>query len=85
MDLQQTVLCYLTEKGPTNLATLSRHFDQEGRGEVGSALGHLAACKYIALESSITKITALGTERLKFFPSLHTTNSGTEPGGFNPI
>ena len=61
----QAILRYLTERGPTNWATLYVHFDQEETGEIGKALGHLSICKHIAIEGTIAKITALGTEQLE--------------------
>jgi hypothetical protein len=60
-----TVLQYLEENGPTNWATVYLHFDSDGTGEIGKALGHLAVCKHIAIEDSLATITALGTEQLK--------------------
>ena len=56
---------YLTEKGPTNWVILYLHFDPDGTGEVGPALHQLAACMHIAIEGTITTITASGREQLK--------------------
>jgi hypothetical protein len=62
--LLQAVLRYLTARGPTHWATLYLHFDSDGTGEIGPALGHLAVCKHIQVEGTTAKITALRTEQL---------------------
>jgi hypothetical protein len=64
-ELLQSVLRYLNERGPTNWATLYVHFNQDGTGEIGSALGHLAVCKHVVVESTIMRITARGMEQLQ--------------------
>jgi hypothetical protein len=58
------ILRYLTEKGPTCWATIYLHFDPDGTGEIGPALKHLEACKYIKVDDTIVKITQSGTEQL---------------------
>jgi hypothetical protein len=63
-ELLQAVLGYLKENGPTNWAALYVHFE-DGTGEIGRALGHLAFCKHIAIEGTSAKINALGMEQLK--------------------
>ena len=63
--LLQAVLRYLTEHGPTNWVAVYLHFDNDGTGEIGKALGHLAVCKHISIEGATAKITALGVEQLK--------------------
>ena len=62
--LLQAVLRYLKKNGPTSWVTLYLHFDHDGSGEIGPALGHLAVCKHIAMEGTTAKITASGIEQL---------------------
>ena len=64
-ELLHAVLRYLTERGPTYWATLYLHFDPDGTGEIGPALRDLAISKHIVVDSTIVKITMLGTEQLK--------------------
>jgi hypothetical protein len=64
-ELLQAVLRYLTEHGTTSWAAVYIHFDKDGAGEVGKALGHLALRKHIVIEGTTAKITARGMEQLQ--------------------
>jgi hypothetical protein len=61
--LAQAVLRHLEANGPTGFMTLYSHFDA-GNHEIGSTLGHLARCHYIAMDDTRLKITGLGTAQL---------------------
>ena len=63
--LLQKVLRYLIDRGPIHWATLYLHFDSDGTGEIGLALGHLAVCKHIQVVGTTAKITALGIEQIE--------------------
>ena len=61
--LLQAILVYLAHHGPTIWVTLYLHFDLDGTGEIGPALGYLAVSKHIVFEGAT--ITASGTEQLQ--------------------
>ena len=63
--LLQAVLVYLVHNGPTTWVTLYLHFDPDGTGEIGPALGYLAVNKHIVFEGTTAMITASGTEQLR--------------------
>jgi hypothetical protein len=67
--LLQAILVYLAHHGPTSWVTLYLHFDTDGTGEIGPALGYLAVNKHIVFEGTTATITASGTEQLRSWQS----------------
>ena len=63
--LLQAVLVYLAHNGPTTWVALYLHFDPDGTGEIGPALGYLAVNKHIVFEGMTAMTTASGTEQLR--------------------
>ncbi len=63
--LHRAVLVDLRDNGGMRWPALYLHFDGNGSGEIGSALGLLARWNHISVEiDGKTKITEAGTERL---------------------
>ena len=65
-ELQQTVLRYLLEAGPTKWDALYDHINRDRSGEVGHALRYLARWMHVTVDADSTvRITASGANQLQ--------------------